>query len=167
MKILVPFDRMGYLYRKRLMPEVLKNATENIPVLRDKILDRVKVFPTMENYWDAASGITLLQEAYQVGENPSTIFDSAHSDFSYQFQLNTTQLAYGKVQVEAEAEPDGGGAANAEFVSAHEPSLREILELGTAACNRGWWDTGIKWYEVGVAKYQRGDEATATEKEFT
>ena len=79
------------------------------------------------------------------------------------FQLNTTALAYGIVQVEADH--DGGGA-NAEFASAHEPDLREILELGTAACNRGWWDTGIEWYEVGVAKYERGDAPTATKSEF-
>ena len=59
---------MGYLYRKNFIPEVLKNATDDIPGLRDKIVNDSRVFPTMDNYWDAASGITLLQEAYQVGD---------------------------------------------------------------------------------------------------
>ena len=68
--------------------------------------------------------------------------------------------------MQVEADHDGGGGASAEFASSHEPDLREILELGTAACNRGWWDTGIEWYEVGVAKYERGDAPTATKREF-
>ena len=67
------------------------------------------------------------------------------------------------MQVETDYEDSG---ANTEFASDHEPDLREILELGTAACNRGWWDTGIEWYEVGVAKYERGDAPTATKREF-
>ena len=61
-------DRMGYLFRKSLVPEALTNATEDISGLRAKILNDTRVFPTLDNYWDAASGITLLQEAYQVGQ---------------------------------------------------------------------------------------------------
>ena len=59
---------MGYLYQKSLIPEALNNATDDIPGLRAKIVNDSRVFPTMDNYWDAASGITLLQEAYQVGD---------------------------------------------------------------------------------------------------
>ena len=58
---------MGYLYRKNHIPEALKNATDDMSGLRGKIVNDSKVFPTMDNYWDAASGITLLQEAYEVG----------------------------------------------------------------------------------------------------
>ena len=82
------------------------------------------------------------------------------------FQLNTTALAYGIVQAEADDDEGGVGDATTGFASDHEPELQEILELGTAACNRGWWDTGIEWYEVGVAKYERGDTPAATKTEF-
>ena len=68
--------------------------------------------------------------------------------------------------MQAEADDEGVADATTRFASDHEPDLQEILELGTAACNRGWWDTGIEWYGVGVDKYERGDAPAATKTEF-
>jgi prolyl 4-hydroxylase len=124
--------RMGYLYVTHGMPHLMQKPFHE--ETRKKIVNDSRVFPTLENYRDAASSITLLQEAYQ---------------------LNTTALAYGVIQVGNETK----------FTSDHTLNLKEVLELGTAACNRGWWDTGLEWYEVGIDKYKRGDDPGMTVKE--
>ncbi len=127
--------RMGFLYHTQEIPRHLANASDILEGL-SRIKNRTRVLPTLDNYRDAASSISLLQEAYQ---------------------LNTTALAYGIVDV-------GDGPEN-NYVSDHNPNMREILELGTAACNRGWWDTGLEWYEVGLSKYERGDESRASDRQ--
>ena len=116
--------RTGYDYSKGLRQLIEQN--QNSTKVLSKLRNMSAIFPDAFAYADACSGVSLLQEAYQ---------------------LDAEDLAAGLIKTR---KPFVERPVT--FESDFKLTWYEMFQIGTRACNRGWMDTCVTWFNLALEK---------------